>query len=436
MSICLFAQIVPATLANLGNPINIATWAIINSCFSIGGLIGSYGVVVPLALLGRKKTLLFTNVFVFMSSAFMYFGTSWYMLVAGRVCIGIVAGVAQMVAGSYMTEISPIGIRGSVGVCSQVGIVVGIAFANFLTAPSSNIFGSMELWRYTFLVPSMFSLFQMCILPFCPESPSFLIKSGGSQLALDTLKKLHRQHSAANHLSALRNEMQEGGGGDDMSMVELLMAKNLRKQVLVGIVIKIGVQFSGIDAIFYYSTIMFRHAKVADPQMATTLLSLVNLAMTFIAMAIMEKAGRRLLIMVTWCGMCAGFFIIFLSSTFSEMGLGGEAGENFLANLEVVSMVCIIISFAVGVGNVEGFIISEIMPVYAKDTLMSIGQPLNWIANLTVSTLFPILFQAMGRYAYLIFVGLTFFFGWFTHTKLPETKGKTIAQVTKDFERY
>ena len=96
----------------------------------------------------------------------------------------------------------------------------------------------------------------------------------------------------------------------------------------------------------------------------------------------------------------------------------------------------IIISFAVGVGNVEGFIISEIMPVYAKDTLMSIGQPLNWIANLTVSTLFPILFTIMGRYAYLIFVGLTFFFGWFTFNKLPETKGKTIAQVTKDFEKY
>ena len=215
------SDIVPATLAAAGNPISIAQWAFINSCFSIGGLIGSYGVVVPLALLGRKKTLLLANVFVFMSSAFMWYGTVWWVLVLGRICVGVVAGVAQMVAGSYMTEISPIGIRGSVGVCSQVGIVVGIAFANFLTAPSSNIFGSMELWRYTFLVPSMFSLFQMCILPFCPESPSFLIKSGGSQLALDTLKKLHRQHSAANHLSALRNEMQEGGGGDDMSMVEL-----------------------------------------------------------------------------------------------------------------------------------------------------------------------------------------------------------------------
>merc|ERR1719482_2322035 len=110
-----------------------------------------------------------TNVFVFLSSALLWYGTVWWVLVLGRMSIGIVAGVAQMVAGAYMTEISPIGIRGSVGVCSQVGIVVGIALANYLTAPSSNIFGSMEKWRLVWLVPSGFALFQLCVLPFCPE---------------------------------------------------------------------------------------------------------------------------------------------------------------------------------------------------------------------------------------------------------------------------
>ena len=119
------------------------------------------------------------------------------MLVLGRMSVGVVAGVAQMVAGSYMTEISPMGIRGSVGVCSQVGIVIGIAFANFLTAPSFDVFGSMEKWRLTFLVPSLCSLFQLAVLPFCPESPSFLIKKGGSDLALSTLRQLHREASAA-----------------------------------------------------------------------------------------------------------------------------------------------------------------------------------------------------------------------------------------------
>jgi len=427
-------QIVPATLAQAGNPINVTMWSLINSCFSIGGLLGSYGCVAPLAYFGRKKTLCLANVFVFLSSAFMYYGTVWWVLVLGRICIGVVAGVAQMVAGAYMTEISPIAIRGSVGVCSQVGIVCGIALANLLTAPVFNAFGSMEKWRIVFLVPSAFSIFQLAVLPFCPESPAFLIKAQGEGATFATLMKLHREFSAAQHLSNLKNELTEGGkAGDDMSITDLLRAKNLRKQLVVGVVIKIGVQFSGIDAIFYYSTLMFRHAHVADPQLATVLLSFVNLAMTFIALTIMDKAGRRALIMCTWVGMCAGFFTIYCAGT-----LGDEFGilPDFMANLQVVAMVLIIVSFAVGVGNVEGFLISEIMPVYAKDTLMSIGQPLNWIANLTVSTFFPIVFMALGRNSYLIFVGLTFFFGWFTWNKVPETMGKTIAQVTKEFEKY
>ena len=134
-----------------------------------------------------------------------------------------------------------------------------------------------------------------------------------------------------------------------------------------------------------------------------------------------------------WVGMCTGFFVIFAASTLGEVyGVAPDA----MSSAQVVAMVCIIMSFAVGVGNVEGFLISEIMPVYAKDTLASIGQPLNWIANLVVSTFFPIVFQALGRNAYLIFVGLTFFFGWFTYNKVPETKGKTIAQVTREFEKY
>lgn len=88
---------------------------------------------------------------------------------------------------------------------------------------------------------------------------------------------------------------------------------------MVGIVVKIGVQFSGIDAIFYYSTLMFRHANVADPQLSTFLLSLVNVAMTFIALTIMDKAGRRPLLMCTWVGMCCGFFTIYLTSTLGDV---------------------------------------------------------------------------------------------------------------------
>ena len=100
-------QIVPLTLAEAGNPINVTMWALINSCFSIGGLIGSYGCVAPLAFYGRKKTLCLANVFVFLSSAFMYYGTVWWVLVLGRISIGIVAGVAQMVRRMHASVASP-----------------------------------------------------------------------------------------------------------------------------------------------------------------------------------------------------------------------------------------------------------------------------------------------------------------------------------------
>ena len=358
----------------------------------------------------------------------MYYGTTWWMLVLGRMSVGVVAGVAQMVAGSYMTEISPVGIRGSVGVCSQVGIVIGIAFANFLTAPSFEVFGSMDKWRLTFLVPSLCSLFQLAVLPFCPESPSFLIKKGGSKLALATLNKLHRAESAAMHMNSLRNQMSEGGGSGDDYSIGTPHGQTPRKHR--------GYRHQDWRAVLHRRDLLLPTMMFVTPtlsQMATTLLSLVNLAMTFIAMAIMEKAGRRALIMTTWVGMCTGFAVIFCAST---LGDALDFMPDFMANLQVVAMVMIIISFAVGVGNVEGFIISEIMPVYAKDTLMSIGQPLNWIANLTVSTAFPILFAALGRYTYLIFVALTAFFGWFTYFKLPESKGKTVAQIQADFDKY
>jgi len=76
------------------------------------------------------------------------------------------------------------------------------------------------------------------------------------------------------------------------------------------------------------------------------------------------------------------------------------------------------------------------MPVYAKDTMMSLAQPLNWIANLAVSTFFPIVFAALGRSTYLIFVVMLAFFGWFTYNKLPETKGKTLAVISKEIEKH
>mmetsp|Transcript_3055 Transcript_3055/g.8992 ORF Transcript_3055/g.8992 Transcript_3055/m.8992 type:complete len:155 (-) Transcript_3055:110-574(-) len=154
--------------------------------------------------------------------------------------------------------------------------------------------------------------------------------------------------------------------------------------------------------------------------------------MTFAAMALMDRLGRRVLILTTWVGMCTGFATIFAAVSLSQYGYFPV----LMQNLQVCAMVLIIMAFAVGVGNVEGFLISEMMPIYAKDTLLSIGQTLNWLSNLTVSTFFPIVFEALGHWSYLIFVALTFGFGVFTYFKVPETKGRTLEQINMEFDFY
>lgn len=148
----------------------------------------------------------------------------------------------------------------------QVGIVIGITLANFLTAPSFHALGSARHWRFVFLVPSAFALFQLVVLPFCPQSPSFLIQKYGAGRTLSTLVLLHKPSSAIELLAELQAQVDTAGRGSAYTIPQLIGDVKLRKQLLVGVVIKVGVQFSGIDAIFYYSTLMFRHAHVADPQ--------------------------------------------------------------------------------------------------------------------------------------------------------------------------
>ena len=104
------------------------------------------------------------------------------------------------------------------------------------------------------------------MLPFCPQSPSFLIRKKGPEKTLATLVQLHKPTSALEILAELEKELEGGKGEEIYTIPQLLSDEKLRKQLIVGVTLKIGVQFSGIDAIFYYSTLMFRHANVADPQ--------------------------------------------------------------------------------------------------------------------------------------------------------------------------
>ena len=208
----------------------------------------------------------------------------------------------------YLAEISPTAARGAVGTAHQLAITLGCLASFAITTPSLSPLAAAGTWRYAFLLPVAAALLQCAVLPFCPESPAYLYRTVGSHAALHKLAELHEVGSIGGHIDALRSEEQIGGGGagsNGFTIVELLGARKLRRHLLVGVVLQLSMQLSGIDAVLYYSTMVFRDAGVDEPEMATTLLGALNVMLTIVAIAIMDKAGRRTLLLFSWAGMSA-----------------------------------------------------------------------------------------------------------------------------------
>jgi SP family facilitated glucose transporter-like MFS transporter 1 len=416
-----------------GKEYTLVQWGTTVSCYGIGGLIGSLlGPKVIGAFVGRRATLLINNIFLVISSALITTAPQWWYQAIGRVFVGIVAGIATAVVPTYFSEISPIAIRGAVGTMHQLGITVGILVSQALSTPSLKLLGSPEKWKWLFAVPVLCGLLEVVVLPFCPESPSYLYTTKGKDSAREALVRLQSESVADEYLGYIEEESQassDSSGNGHMNICELVRDRILRKQLIVGITVQLMMQFSGIDAVFYYSTSVFKQAEVSDPALATTCLGIINVIVTIFAVKGMDTAGRKTLLTYSWYGMSTSFLLLTMSFILKEFG-----DVQYMDQLSVLAMTGVIVFFAFGPGCVAWFIIAEIIPLYARDSAMAIGIFINWVANWLVAFTFPILLHSTQPYTFLIFAGTTTYFLYFTKRFVPETKGLTVSQLAQDFD--
>lgn len=415
---------------NHGKEYTVMQWGTTVSCYGIGGLLGSLlGPKVIGSYCGRRATLLINNVFLIVSSLLISLAPEWWYQATGRVFVGIVAGIATAVVPTYFSEISPIEIRGAVGTMHQLGITVGILISQALSTPSLNLLGSQENWQWLFLVPVLCGILELIVLPFCPESPSYLYTTQGKKAARHALIRLQSESVADEYLGYIEEEIQDAStGSGTMSIRELFFDRTLRKQLVVGITVQLMMQFSGIDAVFYYSTFVFKQAGVTDPALATTCLGVINVIITIFAVKFMDSAGRKTLLTYSWYGMCTSFSLLTTSFILKDHGVPN------MDQLSVVATTGVIIFFAFGPGCVAWFIIAEIIPLYARDSAMALGIFINWIANWLIAFSFPLLLQYTQPYTFLIFVSTTAYFLYFTRRFVPETKGLTVSQLAAEFD--
>ena len=390
-------------------------------CALIGCVVGCAGAGTVADFLGRKKGLALCAICFTLSSCGMLFAGSLTQFVGWRLLGGLGIGAASVIAPNYIAEIAPTKVRGRCVTLYQMGIVVGILAAVFVNMliqrMGDEAWNTATGWRWMFfagVVPAL--LFGIMIIP-AVESPRWLMKEGRREQALRVLTEINGPDVARSEAS----QMEETLSLEEGRFAELFTT--FRRPLLLGIMLAGLQQMSGITPLFSFLPEIFRSAGAAtgDAFRQSVMVSVINLLFTFVALWLIDRAGRKTLIL-------AGTTLQFLSFA--------AVGWLYYAHGSGVAILIFVMSFvaghAVGNGVACWVIISEIYPTKVRGRAMSIATTALWLVGYLGNQLFPVMQKNLGSDGtFWCFSGgalLTIFLvGWL----VPETKGRSLEEITE-----
>lgn len=407
-------------------------WSVAVSIFCVGGMIGGSASGLVANRLGRKGGLLLNNIFVFAAALLQGFSksvSSYEMIIAGRFLIGINSGLNTGLAPMYLAEISPVHLRGAVGTVYQLVLTISILISQILGLNS--VLGTETLWPILLAVTAVPAVLMLITLPFCPESPNYILYAKGQELeAQRALSWLRGTIEVQDEMEEIRSEFEQMKLMPKVTMKDLFVNSSLRIPLTISLVVMIAQQFSGINAVMFFSTHIFEMAQlsVKDAQYATLGMGFVNVLMTVISLVLVERAGRKTLLLVGFGGM-------FIDTVLLTIGLIVVETYLWVSYLCIFFVLFFVIMFAVGPGSIPWFLVTELFNQAARPTAASIAVATNWTANFFVGLGFLPLQAALKGYVFVIFAVLQGLFTLFIYKKVPETKNKTAEEISSMFRQ-
>lgn len=389
---------------------------LVTSVALAGATLGSAGGGWLADRFGRRHVIIVTAVLFAAGSILSALAASVGGLIASRILIGIATGVASFVAPMYLSEIAPPHIRGSLVALNQLAVTVGI-LASYLVDYAFSAGGE---WRWMFgigVIPALALFGGMLIVP---DSPRWLMLRGRNREAAQALARLRRQQEIAPEIAETRVAL-----SSPSTHWSDLLSSNLRMPMLVGIGLAVLQQVTGINTVIYYAPTIFQYAGIGSSSssiFASLGVGVVNLVMTVVAVLLLDRVGRRPLLLVGESGMVLSLVALALG-----FALRGSADTGWITTASLIAYVGF---FAIGLGPVFWLLISEIYPLGIRGLAMSVATVFNWVANLVMTLTFPELVSVIGTsatfvlYAFLGVASLVF-----TWRLVPETRGKTLEQI-------
>jgi SP family galactose:H+ symporter-like MFS transporter len=390
----------------------------------VGAAVGAFASGRLSDRIGRRPVILLTATVFVIGVLGAAFSPELWVLIAMRFVIGLAVGSASMAVPLYISEVAPPRVRGALVSFNQLALTMGILIAFLVDYALS----SSAAWRLMFGLAAIPAVLLFIGMLTQAESPVWLVTHGRMEEARRVLVRVRSKDHDVNgeiaEISAL---------GERTSSYRELLRPDVRKVVVIGVLLAVFQQITGINTVIYYAPTLLHQAGLGNSAslLANVGNGIVNVGMTVIAIRLIDKVGRRVLLIGGTVGMAVALFVVAAAFAVSGNTLGHTAAIVAVASLAVYTG-----SFAIGLGPVFWLLISEIYPARIRGKSMSIATIANWGANFVVAISFLTLLNTIsnaGTFFLLGFLSLTAVaYFW---KKVPETEGLTLEEIERDMSQ-
>lgn len=368
-------------------------------------------------------------------------------LILWRVVGGLGVGAASVIAPAYIAEVSPAQVRGRLGSMQQMAIVLGIfaallsdaMFAGLAGGASAEFWFGLEAWRWMFLaeaVPAIaYGLFSLRL----PESPRFLVARG----RLDEAARVLHDFTGVDRVNLVIEDIRLSVQSERRESLADLRgpALGLKPIVWVGILLSVFQQAVGINVIFYYSTTLWKSVGFgeSDALLITVLTSVTNIVVTVVAIMLVDRVGRRPMLLVGSLGMAASLGVMALCFSYSTVAVAADGTEAVSlgapwSTVALIAANAFVVFFGATWGPLTWVLLGEMFPNRIRAGALAVAAAAQWTANFIVSTTFPALAAVGLTFAYGLYAAMAALSFVFVLKYVAETKGRTLEQMSDAVE--
>ncbi|XP_021723436.1 probable plastidic glucose transporter 1 [Chenopodium quinoa] len=388
------------------------------SIFIVGAFIGSLISGTLADKFGCRRILQIDSIPLIIGAILSAQAHSVNEVLLGRFLVGLGIGVNTVLVPIYISEVAPTKYRGSLGSLCQIGTCIGIIASLLIAIPAEN---DPHWWRTLLYIASTPGFLLMIGMQFAVDSPRWLCKTG----RLDDAKSILCNLLGPSEVDTAIEEFQlvfNGTDGDtDSNWLELFKEPNY-KVALVGGSLFLLQQFAGINGVLYFSSLTFQEVGITSAALASLYVGLTNFAGALSALYLIDKQGRRRLLIGSYLGMAVSMFLAAYAISFPD--------EDVSHNLSILGTLGYMYSFAIGAGPVTGIIIPELSGSRMRGKIMSFSFSVHWVCNFLVGLFFLELQRIFGvAPIYTSFGGVSLLSAMFCYTFIIETKGRSLEEI-------